>query len=658
MLKLFRTILIVFIFYFSGQGANLSYTGQEIFPLHEEMLDATNFWVKVFAVYNTNQYLVHDSREMGVIYEVLKWGETEGSSPDVPFSKEQKDFFNRKTDYYKEILSGIAAVFPDTGKMTGPQKNIFRNLTSFTSKKDFLDARERIRIQRGLKNRFKRGMEISGRFMPYLEEIFNKYGLPAELTVLPHVESSFNYEAYSSAGAAGIWQFTRGTGKQFLHISYEVDERLDPILATEAAAKLLKQNYNALGSWPLAITAYNHGLNGMKRAVKTLNTTDMNTIIKNYRSRYFKFASRNFYCEFIAALHVVQNYQSYFGPVDFEEPMKFREFPLARFTKFETLAGHLDMDDELFHKYNPALRKPIYNNSKYIPKGYRLKLPAHMELDSLLAAIPQEAFVVAQKQSDYYQIRPGDTLSEIARRFGTTIEMLLITNDISNMHFLREGMTIRIPDKGESIAVRHIPAIAEAAPVTAEVVVTDQNTVIDPIIYFPFWQMEFPLQDSSAQSLTAGTPSAPKRTIPDIEFVRESDPAIGYIRVEPEETLGHYSDWLKIKTQKIRDWNNISFNSSLQLRQKVKLVFEKVKADEFNRMRLEYHHGLEEDFFTNYEITDTLTHRIKSGDNIWYLCNYVYNLPYWLIVDYNRDVDFEKLKPGDLLVIPSIKARG
>ena len=75
-------------------------------------------------------------------------------------------------------------------------------------------------------------------------------------------------------------------------------------------------------------------------------------------------------------------------------------------------------------------------------------------------------------------------------------------------------------------------------------------------------------------------------------------------------------------------------------------------------MRLEYHRGLEEDFFVNYAITDTLIHQVKNGENLWYLCNYIYNLPFWLIVDYNKEIDFESLKPGDKLVIPAVKAKG
>ena len=103
-------------------------------------------------------------------------------------------------------------------------------------------------------------------FKDRINQIFSKAKLPLELTVLPHVESSFQVNAYSSAGAAGIWQFTRGTGRLFMNIGYDVDERRDPILSTIAAAKLLKLNFKALQSWPLAITAYNHGTQGMKNA--------------------------------------------------------------------------------------------------------------------------------------------------------------------------------------------------------------------------------------------------------------------------------------------------------------------------------------------------------------------------------------------------------
>ena len=121
---------------------------------------------------------------------------------------------------------------------------------------------------------------------------------------MPHVESSFDPYAYSKVGAAGLWQFMRSTGRRFLRIDAAVDERLDPYRATEAAAQLLSYNYRLLGSWPLAITAYNHGAEGMRRAREQLGTDDIVRIVRDYHSPTFGFASRNFYVSFLAALTV------------------------------------------------------------------------------------------------------------------------------------------------------------------------------------------------------------------------------------------------------------------------------------------------------------------------------------------------------------------
>jgi len=91
--------------------------------------------------------------------------------------------------------------------------------------------------------------------------------------------------AYSKYGAAGVWQFMRGTGKRFMQVDYVIDERLDPITATDAAARLLRENYGMLGTWPLALTAYNHGGAGMKRAVNKLGTSRIDVIVERYQSR-------------------------------------------------------------------------------------------------------------------------------------------------------------------------------------------------------------------------------------------------------------------------------------------------------------------------------------------------------------------------------------
>lgn len=111
--------------------------------------------------------------------------------------------------------------------------------------------------------------------------------------------------ARSKAGAVGLWQFIKATGKRYLTITRRRDDRRDPIRATEAAARLLKHNYEALGSWPLAITAYNHGKEGMLAARVAVGSSAIEDIISGYTGPRFGFASRNFYAEFLAALEVV-----------------------------------------------------------------------------------------------------------------------------------------------------------------------------------------------------------------------------------------------------------------------------------------------------------------------------------------------------------------
>src|SRR5262249_10774421 len=194
-----------------------------------------------------------------------------------------------------------------------------------------------------------------------------KEGLPLEIALLPLVESSFENRALSSAGAAGIWQFTRGTGRLYLRISKKGDERLDPPKATRAAARLLSENYRALGSWPLAITAYNHGRAGMQHA-QDAHGSDINTIINQYESPMFGYASMNFYCEFLAAVEVYQNHQQYFGELVLDTPSTVK----------------------------PATKPPVQ--------------------------------LAKSATSDKYRVRKGDTLWDIAQRFGVSIRELMETN--------------------------------------------------------------------------------------------------------------------------------------------------------------------------------------------------------------------------------------
>ena len=193
-----------------------------------------------------------------------------------------------------------------------------------------LSAVEDMRFQLGQSDRFREGLVRSGLWQAHIEQTLADLGLPPELGVLPHVESSFNAAAYSKAGAAGMWQFMRSTGRRYMRIDSAVDDRMDPFRSTEAAAQLLSFNYRLLGTWPLALTAYNHGAEGMRRAKEQVGTDDIVMVVRNYHSPSFGFASRNYYVSFLAALTVDKNPEKYFGPIKREPEAKFQRSDHAR----------------------------------------------------------------------------------------------------------------------------------------------------------------------------------------------------------------------------------------------------------------------------------------------------------------------------------------
>ena len=128
----------------------------------------------------------------------------------------------------------------------------------------------------------------------------------------------------------------------------------------------------------------------------------------------------------------------------------------------------------------------------------------------------------------------------------------------------------------------------------------------------------------------------------------------GVIQVEPEETLGHYADWLRIPTQKIRTLNRLSFNKAIHVGQKIEIPFGKVSQEQFEEKRYEYHKEFEEDFFAAYAVDRLMAYRIDHGDNIWTLCQKKFDLPFWLLKKYNPGMDFGRLVLSQPLIIPVV----
>ena len=282
-----------------------------------------------------------------VVYEAIR-------IPEGLSRRSRERRIEQTKDGYRAILRTLAR-----GKRTGLKPEEARVLALWpegVSNATLRTAALHLRFQLGQADRFRGGLKRSGRWRKHIVTMLRKHRVPLELAALPHVESSFNPAAYSSVGAAGLWQFTRSTGRLFMRVDSVVDERMDPFIASEGAARLLRSNYDVLGSWPLAITAYNHGVGGMKRAVRKLGTSDIDVIIKKYKSRSFGFASRNFYAEFLAALDVDQNTERFFGPIDFDSPVRYDTVTLDHFYTARVVESTLGVDPSVLREHNQSLR--------------------------------------------------------------------------------------------------------------------------------------------------------------------------------------------------------------------------------------------------------------------------------------------------------------
>ncbi len=408
------------------------------FPCPSVLQSAVHFWIRVYTQVGTNGGFLHDPNNLGVVYQTVHF--RPGSSP-----WERQHIVDADRDRLAAELRRIAA----GARPLTPQERRIRALWGpGVSSARLRRAADDIRFQLGQSNRFKAGLIRSGAWQHAIARALAQQGLPPQLAALPLVESSYNPRAFSKDGAAGIWQFMPGTAQRFLRMSSAVDQRLDPFSATVAAAQLLAYNHRILGTWPLAITAYNHGLAGMLRAVRTVGTKNIGAIVLRYRTAMFGFASRNFYVSFLAALYVDEHAHRYFGNLHELPEERFHELTLPDYVSMASLERALDVPLARLRELNPALLPPVWDGELDVPKGYCLRLPERGQIwtvADLIHRLGPGALLAEQLRPAIYRVRWGDTLSGIAARFGLSIWALARFNDIQPDGILRVGEPLRLP---------------------------------------------------------------------------------------------------------------------------------------------------------------------------------------------------------------------
>ncbi len=424
-----------------------------------------DFWKQIFSTYSRDQIVIHDTENPSRIYSILDFSAQAKSLSEGALRKEVRRAEKAEKARIRGVLEKLQRN-PDSSRLSVEEMRI-RSLLQDDPRPDryrLAAGEKRVRSQRGVRERFMQGLRRSRRYIRRMEEVFRSEGVPVGLTRLPLVESSFNTHAYSKVGAAGMWQFMPATGRKFLRIDGGVDERLDPMVSTRAAARFLRQNYERLGHWPLAITAYNHGPAGMERAVRSVGTVDLGKIVAEYESRTFGFASKNFYTEFLAALEIDSDYESYFGPMALDSEEDADEVELAHFVSVRSIGPCVGSLDD-WKSLNPAVRPAAFQGKRWLPRGYRVRLrggegPEFRRCyDGLPSSAKRASHPVLER---VHRVRSGETLLKIARRYRVSMESIRRANRLRNRNLIRIGQKLKIP--GAGVVAASAPTRKAAAP--------------------------------------------------------------------------------------------------------------------------------------------------------------------------------------------------
>jgi membrane-bound lytic murein transglycosylase D len=503
-----------------------------------------------------------------------------------------------------------------------------------------------------------------------------------------------------------------------MRADYVVDERLDPYTATYGAMELLEYNHNALGSWPLALTAYNHGANGMARALRDVGSADIGRIIDEYKGPRFGFASRNFYPQFLAALEVDSNANKYFGVITRDRAPEFASFTMGSFVDARVVAKTLGVSLDDLERANPALQPAVWSGTKRIPRGYALKVNRLSFTGDLVAGInniPLTELFNEQVPDLSYVVRSGDSLSVIAERYKTSVSELVAINQLRDRNTIRVGQTLLLPQqdgtvptllvnnseplpvpadgeyqvrRGDTmslIAERHRVPLqtvlalnnldsngvifpgqtlrlkGEVAPSAAPVVAANVTREEDDDVAINSGdsgagQQVTVLVDSTAAAIEPDAQEAEEQLLADLQ----SDPADysvwvdNTIEIQAAETLGHYAEWLGLRSWDIRRLNGLEYNDPVIIGKRLKLDFTRVSSSQFEQMRREYHRNLQSDFFQSWRIRETEQHSINRGEFLVNLAR-ERSVPMWLFRQYNPGVDAGRIQIGQVVVFPVVE---
>lgn len=357
------------------------------FHVPDALKPAVGFWLRIYAEYTTQHVVIYDAHHPELVYEVLDFRQLSKTARNrVVYEIVSKKRVKRAIDAYRQALARLARD-PKPRNPSREERNVLAALKKLPHKHSYAELKASLRTQTGQRDNIIKGLLAAEAFFPKMERLFTQMGVPLELTRLTLVESSFNLNAKSKVGAAGVWQFMPKSGREYMTVDEktEIDERLSPLKATVAAAKLLKRNKKILGHWALATTAFNHGTRGLPRLeASEADFAHFSTLFDacakdkgkgRKKLKRLGYASRNYYAEFLAVVHAEAYRGLFYGevPNSLGHPVAFKKIPAGK--TGHQLAREFGVPLSTFQLYNPD----VQDLARRLPRGFMVALPGESD---------------------------------------------------------------------------------------------------------------------------------------------------------------------------------------------------------------------------------------------------------------------------------------
>ncbi len=293
---------------------------------------------------------------------------------------------------------------------------------------------------------FKKWLERTGGYDARIKKTLREEGVPDELFYIALIESGLSPTTRSHANAVGMWQFIKPTAKRYgLRVDWWIDERRDPVKSTRAAARFFKKLYTRYGSWYMAMAGYNGGEGRIRRAIKKYGTADYWALSKN--SGALRRETRNYVPKYLAAVAIVNAPEEYgFIDLDYKGKVEYDTARISTPTDLRVIARATGVDVWKIKKMNPELLR-MYTPPNY--PEYEIKLPhgtASRFWENFTRIPPSERVRFVE-----HRLKPGETVSALAHRYGTPVKPILSLNNLKNPRRIRAGTVIMVPVRSSSI---------------------------------------------------------------------------------------------------------------------------------------------------------------------------------------------------------------